>query len=505
MNIAASVPIETPSVDLWAIAPIMALVGAGVGVVLLRALLRRHAAVTPICFGFSLLGLLVAAGLLVRQWNLVRDDGALVSFAGMVRADPFAVFLGIVVVAATVAGVLLSYAYLRREDLEAPEYFALILLSASGMLMMTTANDLIVVFLALEVLSIPLYALAAFDRRRLRSQEAGLKYFVLGAFSSAVFLYGIALTYGATGTTSLTGIASFLSENTLFEQGTLLAGLGLLLVGLGFKVAAVPFHMWTPDVYQGAPTPVTAFMAAATKAAAFAAILRIVTTAFPQYRDDWRPIIFVLAALSMLVGAVVALAQNDVKRTLAYSSIAHAGYILMGVYAATSRGREAALLYLLVYAFMAIGAFAVMVIAAPTRDDADHSYEGYRGMALQRPLLGGLLVFFVLAQAGVPLTSGFVGKLELFGAVAQAGETRDYVLLVIGVLSTVIAFAFYLRIAFTLLTAPDDEAALETAYSTRRGVDGWTGVVLFGAAALTLVVGLVPGTFIHFARDATFF
>jgi NADH-quinone oxidoreductase subunit N len=246
-------------------------------------------------------------------------------------------------------------------------------------------------------------------------------------------------------------------------------------------------------------------MASATKAAAFAALLRIVTTAFPQYRDDWRPIVWVLAALSMLVGAIAALAQNDIKRTLAYSSIAHAGYILMAVYATTSRGREAALFYLLVYAFMAVGAFAVVMIAAPTPDDARHSYDDYRGMALRRPILGGLLIFFVLAQAGIPLTSGFIGKLEVFGAVAQAGETRDYVLLVIGVVSSVIAFAFYLRIAYTLVTARDDEPALEAAYAKPRRVDGWTGIVLFGAAALTLVVGLAPGTFIHFARDAVFF
>jgi len=503
--IAAAQSITTPSVDLWAIAPIMALVGAGVGVVLLRALLRRHAAVTPICFGLSILGVLVAGGLLFRQWNLVRKDGPITTFAGMVRVDPFAVFLGVVVVAATAMGLLLAVSYLRREGLEAPEYFALILLSASGMLMMTTANDLIVVFVSLEVLSIPLYVLAAFDKRRLASQEAGLKYFVLGAFSSAIFLYGIALVYGGTGTTSLTGIATFLAHNTLFEQGTLVVGLGLLLVGLGFKVAAVPFHMWTPDVYQGAPTPVTAFMAAATKAAAFGALLRIVSIAFPQYQNDWRPIVFVLATLSMLVGAIAALAQNDIKRTLAYSSIAHAGYILMGVYAATSRGREAALFYLFVYAFMAIGAFAVITVAAPRPDDAKHSYDDYRGMALRRPVLGGLLIFFVLAQAGVPLTSGFVGKLEIFGSVAQAGETRDYILLVIGVVSAVIAFGFYLRIAYTLVTEPDDETALAGAYAKPRGVDAWTGVVLFAAAALTLVVGLAPGMFIHFARDAVFF
>ena len=192
----------------------------------------------------------------------------------MVRVDGFGVFLGVVVVAATAMGLLLALAYLRREGLETPEYLALLLLSAGGMLVMTTANDLVVVFVSLEILSIPLYVLAAFDRRRLSSQEAGIKYFVLGAFSSAILLYGVALTYGATGTTSLTGIAKFLSENTLLDQGTLLAGFALLLVGLGFKIAAVPFHAWTPDVYQGAPTPVTAFMASATKAAGFAALLR---------------------------------------------------------------------------------------------------------------------------------------------------------------------------------------------------------------------------------------
>jgi NADH-quinone oxidoreductase subunit N len=499
--IAVIQPIDTPSVDLWSIAPIMALAGAGVGVVLLRALLRRHAATTPLCFVLSMLGVAAAGVLLFRQWHLVRDDGALTSFDGMVRVDPFAVFLGVVVVAATAMGLMLAVAYLRNEGLESPEYFALVLLSASGMLMMTTANDLIIVFLSLEVLSIPLYVLAAFDRRRLRSQEAGLKYFILGAFSSAVLLYGVALVYGATGTTSLTGIASFLADNTLFEQGTLLVGLGLLLVGLGFKVAAVPFHMWTPDVYQGAPTPVTAFMAAATKTAAFAALLRIVTSAFPQYRADWRPIVWVLAALSMLVGSIAAMAQNDLKRTLAYSSIAHAGFILMGVHAANSRGREAALLYLFVYAFMAIGAFAVVMIASPRRDD-DHPYDAYRGFALRRPMLGGLLVFFVLAQAGVPLTSGFIGKLEIFAAVAQAEE---YVLLVVGVLAAVIGFAFYLRIAYTLVTAPDGDTVVAEASTVPRRVDGWSGLVLFAAAAITLVVGVVPGSFLHWARDAVLF
>ena len=206
---------------------------------------------------------------------------------------------------------------MKREEFERPEYVALMLFSALGMVAMTTANNLIVIFIALEILSIPLYVLAAFDRHRLSSQEAGIKYFVLGAFSSAIFLYGVALVYGATGTTSLTGIFNFLAKNTLFEQGTLLAGFGLLLVGLGFKVSAVPFHTWTPDVYQGSPTPVTAFMAAATKAAGFVALLRVLYIVFPVYRSDWRPIVWVLAVLTLVVGSIGMVLQTDIKRMLA--------------------------------------------------------------------------------------------------------------------------------------------------------------------------------------------
>jgi NADH-quinone oxidoreductase subunit N len=407
------------------------------------------------------------------------------------------VFLGVVVLAATALAVLLSIAYLRREGLEAPEYLALVMLSGAGMLAMTTANDLIVVFVALEVLSIPLYVLTAFDRRRLSSQEAGLKYFVLGAFSSAIFLYGVALTYGATGTTSLTGIGQYLAGNVLFDQGTLVAGFALLLVGLGFKVAAVPFHMWTPDVYQGAPTPITAFMAAATKAAAFAALLRVFGVAFPLYSSDWRPAVGVLAGLSLVVGSLAAIVQTDVKRILAYSSIAHAGYVLMGFYANTPRGREAALIYLFVYAFMAIGAFAVLTVATRRGDDR-HSLEDYRGLALRRPVLGGLLVFFLLAQAGIPLTGGFIAKLEIFGATAQAGE---YGLLVIAVLASVVAAFFYMRISVSVLTPEDAGTPVE---GLMRRVDVWSGIVLFVTAAIVLVVGLVPGTFVHWARDATF-
>jgi NADH-quinone oxidoreductase subunit N len=491
-------PIAHPTINWLAISPEIALAAAGVAIVMLRSVLRRRPIVVPLCTVVAISGVVAAGAVQYRLWHLLRHHRAMTTIAGMVRVDPFGVFLGVVVLAATIMALLLSVAYLHREGLEAPEYFALVLLSAAGMLIMTTANDLIVVFLALEVLSIPLYVLAAFDRRRLSSQEAGMKYFVLGAFSSAVFLYGVALTYGATGTTSLTGIAQFLASNTLLDQGTLLAGIALLLVGLGFKVAAVPFHMWTPDVYQGAPTPVTSFMSAATKAAGFAALIRIFGVAFPLYRSDWRPAVWVLAVLSLVVGSVAAVIQTDVKRILAYSSIGHAGFILIGFQANTARGREAALLYLFVYAFMTIGAFGVITVAARRGDD-HHSLDDYRGLALDRPVVGGLLIFFVLAQAGVPFTGGFVAKLEVFSAAAQANE---YALLIIGVLASVVAAFFYLRIALTMLSARDEDAPAPGGF--RRRVDIWSAVVLVACVILVVVVGVVPGTFVHWARDATF-
>ena len=455
-----------------------------------------------VAFVVAAAGVLAAGGTLVWQWIHVRDDGAISTMAGMVRVDGFGVYLGIIVVIATALALLVSVAYLRREQLEAPEYLALMLFSALGMVIMTTANNLIVVFLALEVLSIPLYVLAAFDRRRLSSQEAGIKYFVLGAFSSAIFLYGIALVYGATGTTSLTGISQFLSQNTLFETGTLVAGFALLLVGLGFKVAAVPFHTWTPDVYQGAPTPVTGFMASATKTAGFAALLRVFLVAFPLYRTDWRPAVWVLAVLTLAVGSIGAALQTDVKRLLAYSSIAHAGYVLMGFDAATARGREASLFYLFVYTFMVVGSFAVVSLISMKGDD-DHSIDGYRGLAFRRPVLGSLLIFFLLAQAGIPLTGGFIAKLEVFEAASQA---REYALVAIGAVATVIAAFAYLRVALAVArpeTAEEETEAAAPRVPLGQRVDVWIGAALAVTAAMTLILGIAPSVFVDWARHAS--
>ncbi len=502
LALGAITPITTPSVDWLGLAPIIALGGAAVAIVMARALLRRRTIITAVCLAIGLLGIALAAVFEYRLWYLVKANGAITTVAGMVRVDPFGIFLSIVVLVATVYALLISVSYLKREGLDAPEYLALVLLSAAGMLAIITANDFISIFVALELLSIPLYVLSAFDRNRLASQEAGLKYFILGAFSSAVFLYGVALTYGATGSTSLTGISDFLSSNILFEQGTLLAGMALVLVGLGFKVAAVPFHFWTPDVYEGAPTPVTAFMAAATKTAAFAVLIRVFTIAFPLYRTDWRPVVWALAVLTLVVGSVAALVQTDVKRILAYSAIAHAGYILIGFQTGTVRGREAAMLYLFIYTFMAIGTFAVIMIASITGDDR-HSLDDYRGFALRRPVLGGLLIFFLLAQAGIPLTGGFIAKLEIFAAAAAA---NSYALLVIGVIVAVVAMFFYLRIALALVTDPAPDATTsEDSSVADQPLDRWSGVVIATAAFVVLAMGIVPGPVIDWVREAASF
>ncbi|MGH8999053.1 MAG: NADH-quinone oxidoreductase subunit N [Acidimicrobiia bacterium] len=493
--------IPSPEVDWLAVGPEVSLVAAGLLLVAIGALNRSGRNLSGLYLVIGLSGVAASALFTKELWSVVVDEGAYEALSGMVAVDGFAVFSRVVILAAAALGILVAQGYLVREQITGPEYHALLLLSASGMLMMTSANDLIVVFLALEILSIALYVLAAFDRRRHESQEAGLKYFVLGSFSSAVFLYGVALTYGAIGTTSLTGMARFLGTNTLTSSGLLLAGLALLLVGLGFKVAAVPFHMWTPDVYQGAPSPVTGFMAAGAKAAGFAALLRVFATAFDAYSVDWRPLVFVLAVASLVVGSFVAIVQEDVKRMLAYSSISHAGYILIGFHANTGEGISAAMFYLLTYTFMVVGSFAVVTVVA-RRGDHRSALSDYRGLGARQPLLAAALTFLLLAQAGIPVTSGFIAKFTVFSA---AVEDRQYALLIVGVLTTVVAAFFYLRVIVLMYMTADD-AAGDSADAEAPGglaLDPPTGVALALACFATLLMGVLPQVFIDFARDAT--
>jgi NADH-quinone oxidoreductase subunit N len=488
-------PIPAPSIDWFAIAPDICLFGAALLIVLVRSLVRHHPKVHEISLITAIAGVATAAVFVAVQWNFVQDDGPYEALRGMVAVDGFAVFAMMVVLIATLLALLLSSSYLKREGLEGAEYFTLMLCSATGMMLMVSANDLVTIFLSLEILSIALYVLAAFDRRRTNSQEAGLKYFLLGSFSSAVFLYGVALVYGGTGTTNLTGIADFLATTTLLHDGVLLLGIAFLLVGLGFKVAAVPFHMWTPDVYQGSPTPVTAFMAAATKAAAFAALLRVFVGSFQLYSVDWRPLVFGLAVLSLVVGSVAALVQTDVKRMLAYSSISHAGYVLIAVQAATAEGTSAALFYVLTYALMTTGAFAVVAVVARQGDD-EHDLATYRGLARRQPVLAGAFTLFLLAQAGVPLTGGFVAKLGVFSA---AVDQQQYILALIGMIATAIAAFVYLRIIITMYAPADDEEQP----GFRARVDYGTRVAITIAAAAVLFLGILPSGMLDFAKDAS--
>jgi NADH-quinone oxidoreductase subunit N len=488
-------PIPAPSIDWFAIAPDICLFGAALLIVLVRSLVRHSPKVHAISLITAIIGVATSAVFVAVQWHFVQDTGPYEALRGMIAVDGFAVFAMTVVLIATLLALLLSSSYLKREHLEGAEYFTLMLCSATGMMLMASANDLITIFLSLEILSIALYVLAAFDRRRTNSQEAGLKYFLLGSFSSAVFLYGVALVYGGTGTTNLTGIADFLAGTVLLHDGVLLLGIAFLLVGLGFKVAAVPFHMWTPDVYQGSPTPVTAFMAAATKAAAFAALLRVFVGSFQLYSVDWRPLVFGLAVLSLVVGSVAALVQTDVKRMLAYSSISHAGYVLIAVQAATAEGTSAALFYVLTYALMTTGAFAVVAVVARRGDD-EHDLATYRGLAYRQPVLAGAFTLFLLAQAGVPLTGGFVAKLGVFSA---AVDQQQYLLALIGMIATAIAAFVYLRIIITMYAPADDEEQP----SFRARVDYGTRVAITLAAAAVLFLGILPSGMLDFAKDAS--
>jgi len=487
-----------PHVEWSLLGPELVLVG-GALVLLMAGTFMGRRAQARISTGFTVAIALSAMGLTRSLWLKVAS-GTGQPRLGLVNAfvvDGFSLFFVVVVCCAVILGALLAHGYLEREGLGAAEYHVLMLLSAAGGLIMASANDLIVVFLGLEILSISLYVMAGYYRRREQSQEAAIKYFVLGAFSSAFLLYGIALTYGATGSTNLGVISIFLRENTL-TNGLLLGGFAFLLVGLGFKVAAVPFHMWTPDVYQGSPTPVTGFMAAAAKAAGFSALLRIFFSAFGAHRLDWQPIVWVLAIGSIVVGSVLAVVQRDVKRMLAYSSISHAGYILIGLQAASDRGIAGALFYLLAYTFMVLGSFGIVTLVGRRGDDR-HDLDDYRGLASRRPGLALVFSVFLLAQAGVPFTSGFLAK---FYVISAAVESRSYALAVAAMLGAVVAAFFYLRLIVTMYMTGDGGVALADD-GTPVEIPAGAGVALGLAVAFTVGVGILPGAILDFARHAT--
>ena len=440
-----------------------------------------------------LTALLAAFGLaLTLGFTLSQLGRENTGFNNMVVLDGFSVFVNALLLLTGLLGVALAYGYVKRMGLERGEYYTLMLFSISGMMLMAQAADLITVFLALELLSLPLYVLSAFARPKTDSEEAGLKYFLLGAYSSGFVLYGIALVYGATGSTSLSGIVAAASTGN--PSLLLTIGAALIMVGVGFKVAAVPFHMWTPDVYQGAPTAVTAFMAAGAKIAGFAALLRIFSTAFPSISTDLTPVIWAISALTMIVGNLIAISQTDIKRMLAYSSIAHAGYILMafvpyGDPEVAPVSIAAGLFYLVAYAVTNFGTWGV-VIALEKKEGKGLAISDYAGLGRKYPALAAAMTVFMLSLIGFPPTLGLVGKFYLFRAVLSGGYIG---LAIIGVLTSLISAYYYLRVVVTMYMQEGEP-------ETER--EFWLGLTTAGTALVTVIVSLMPSGLFAWASQA---
>ncbi|WP_431680016.1 NADH-quinone oxidoreductase subunit NuoN [Kitasatospora sp. KL5] len=530
-----SASIPAPHIEYGQLSPMLIVFGAAIAGILVEAFLPRRARYAT-QIGISLLGLggaFAAVVVLAAQGHATTQAGLLAM--GAVAIDGPALFLqGVILLTAVLA--VLTYAERRleprlnghgvdaftaqgaavpggeqerdatRAGFTTTEVFPLTLFAVGGMLLFPAANDLLTMFVALEVLSLPLYLLCGLARRRrLLSQEAAVKYFLLGAFASAFFLFGTALLYGYAGSVQLGDIADVVSgvapvtpalTVTTQNDALLLIGLAMLAVGLLFKVGAVPFHAWTPDVYQGAPTPVTGFMAAATKTAAFGAFLRLFYVAFPGLKWDWRPVMWGVAILTMVVGAILAVTQQDVKRLLAYSSIAHAGFILTGVIATNRQGLGAVLFYLLAYSFVTLGAFAVVTLVRDSKGEATH-LSSWAGLGRRSPLVAAVFALFLLAFAGIPLTSGFTGKFAVFQAAAAGGAMP---LVIVGVLSSAVAAFFYIRVIVLMFFSDPQPHGPSVAVPSPL-----TATAIGVGVLVTLGLGLLPQYFLDLASKASLF
>ena len=478
-------PVESPAVDWAGLLPVLVPAAGALVLLMVRSLVpdRFLPAVLDAVWTFAL-----AVAALVSVVVLWQRDTEVRAFGDQLVMDGIALFVAAVVLGSLALVAPTLPRYCQRVGVDSAELCVLVLLAASGAVVMAGAGDLIVLFLGLETMSIAAYVMAALNLRRLESLEAGLKYFVLGAFSTAFLLYGIALVYGAVGTTSLDGIARYLETFIVLRDGMLLAGLAMLLVGLGFKVAAVPFHAWAPDVYVGAPTPVTAFMASAVKAAGFAALIRVFVEALGMRADDWQPAVFALACATLVLGSVLAAVQSDAKRILAYSSISHAGFILVGVQSASDSGVAAVLFYLAAYAVIAVGSFTVVAVLSGERDDRT-GLDTLADLGARRPALALGLTILLLAQAGVPFTSGFVAK---FSVIAAAVQSRSYWLAVVAMVSAVVAAFAYLRVVVAMYFGDaGDEASADAPPEPAIGLGA--GAVIVVAVIVTVAAGVVPG------------
>ena len=462
--------------------PILIVVLSAIAAMLAEAI--RHPGERMYIAGFGLIGLV---GALVASCFLWDTDA--VSF-GVVRADNFALFINIILCIIGILTMAFSQDVVEREGLPAGEYYALTLFAISGMMLMAAATDLLVIFLALEVLSLSVYVLTALRRSSAAGAEAAFKYFLLGAFSSAFFLYGIAFAFTVSGSTRLDVVGTAIATN---PTGTLqLLAVGLLAVGFCFKVSAVPFHMWTPDAYEGAPTIVTAFMSTAVKAAAFGAFVRVFLSAFEPMQAQWMPVLGAIAAVTMVLGAVVGILQNNIKRMLAYSSIAHAGYLLLGLVAGNSSGKAAVLFYLLTYAVANMGALGIVALLG-TAEHPHDELRDFAGLWKTRPALAGLMTVFLLSLGGFPPTAGFIGKWYIFSAAIQEDH---YVLAIIGVLSSVVSVFFYLRIVVMMYMTE------EAADAPRPAISRLAMAALAFAVIATIYLGVLPTRVLDYALQS---
>ena len=480
----------------WALLPEIVLCAWGMGV-LVAGVTGRHrpgsqAQAGDPSFGagadlgwLALVGILVAA--FFNGWLYGVTE---VGNTSMIAVDHFRLYANWIFLLAAALAILISFSYVSRQRLQAGEFYGLILLSTAGMMFMAGARDLIVIFLGLEVMSISVYALTAFNRRDRKSAEAGLKYFLLGAFATGFFLYGIAMTYGATGSTNVAIIGASVSAGTA-SGGLLLAGVAMLAIGFAFKVSAVPFHMWTPDVYEGAPAPVTAFMSAGVKAAAFVAFIRVFLVAFDGAYEAWYPILWWLAAITMVAANLIALVQSNVKRMLAYSSIAHAGYLLVALTAANEMAVAGMMFYLLVYTLMNIGAFGIVITVA-NQGESRLQIEDYAGFGWANPMLGVALTVFLLSLAGFPGTGGFMGKIYLLQG---AADSELWVLMAILVLTTLASYWYYLRVAWFMWMREPLNAGRDQSVAPLP-----MRLALLSCVALILLLGLFPSSALGFAQ-----
>jgi len=435
--------------------------------------------------GLGVIGLIGAAISAAMAWNRNYEG------FGVIVADNFGLFVTITLVIVGLLTIMFSSQVLERDGVPSGEYYSLVLFSIVGMIMMAMANDLLVIFIALEILSLAVYVLTGI-RREIAGTEAAFKYFLLGAFSSAFFLYGIAFAYGVTGSTRLTTVGSSLAAQVMTGNPLIFMALGLLLVGFAFKISAVPFHMWTPDAYEGAPAVVTGFMSTGVKAAAFAAFARVFLSTFSQFKAEWAPMLAALAAATMILGTVVGVAQSNLKRMLAYSSIAHGGYLLVGLVAANDVGKAAILFYLLAYSVTNLAAFGVIALLG-TRDRANDELRDFAGLWHSHPALAALMTVCLLSLGGLPPTAGFIGKWYIFSAAVSAGY---YWLAIIGVLTSVVSVFFYLRVVVMMYMAD------------RQGVPAPARVTGFGMTALVLAIvgifylGILPTPVLNLAAES---